>query len=72
MTPELPLKRVADSLGWLTLLLTLFYGHVPLSVLGRWFGVHTTTILRWVVGLALAVWPLVSRWLVERMTARMV
>jgi hypothetical protein len=24
--------------------MTLFYGNVPLSVLGRWCGVHKTTI----------------------------
>jgi len=58
MMPELPLERAADSLCWLPLLRTLFYGNVPLSVLGRWFGVHKTAILRWVVRLALAVWPL--------------
>ena len=44
VTPELPLAQVPGSLCWLTCLMTLFYGHVPLSVLGRWCGVHTTTI----------------------------
>lgn len=48
VTPDLPLPQVADSLCWLTFLMTLFYGNVPLSVLGRWCGVHQTTILRWV------------------------
>src|SRR6266436_7135062 len=48
------------------------YWNVPLSVLGRWCGVHKTTILRWVLGLALALWPLISRWLGERVKASMV
>jgi len=48
VTPELPLAQVPSSLCWLTCLRTLFYGHVPLSVLGRWCGVQKTTILRWV------------------------
>ena len=52
--------------------MTLFYWNVPLSVLGRWCGVHKTTILRWVLGLALALWPLISRWLGERVKASMV
>jgi transposase-like protein len=69
MTPELPLAQVPSSLCWLTFLMTLFYWNVPLSVLGRWCGVHKTTILRWVVGLALAVWPSVSQWIVERVHA---
>jgi|RhiMetdeSRZDD1v2_1073273.scaffolds.fasta_scaffold286865_2 transposase-like protein len=72
VTPELPLAQVPGSLCWLTFLMTLFYWNVPLSVLGRWCGVHKTTILRWVLGLALALWPLISRWIGERVKASMV
>jgi transposase-like protein len=72
VTPDLPLAQVPGSLCWLTFLMTLFYWNVPLSVLGRWCGVHKTTILRWVLGLALSVWPVVCQWLVERVTAHMV
>jgi hypothetical protein len=72
VTPELPLTQVSASLCWLTFLMTLFYGHVPLSVLDRWCGVHKTTILRWVVGLALALWPIVSQWSVGQIQAKMV
>jgi hypothetical protein len=42
------------------LVVTLFTGKVQFSVLGRWPCVHKATILRWVLGLALAVWPSVS------------
>jgi transposase-like protein len=52
--------------------MTLFYWNVPLSVLGRWCGVHKTTILRWVLGLALALWPTLSHWLRARVKAQMV
>src|SRR5215470_1636772 len=72
VTPELPLAQVPSSLCWLTCLMTLFYWHVPLSVLGRWCGVHKTTILRWILGLALALWPLIYRWIGERVKASMV
>jgi transposase-like protein len=34
--------------------------------------VHKTTILRWVVGLAVALWPLVYHWIGERVQAHMV
>jgi hypothetical protein len=47
VTPDEPLEQITDSLCWLTVLMTLFYWNVPLSVLGRWCGVHKTTILRW-------------------------
>ena len=72
VTPDLPLAKVADSLCWLTFLMTLFYWNVPVSVLGRWCGVHKTTILRWVLGLALALWPIISQWIGERVKAQMV
>jgi transposase-like protein len=72
VTPELPLAQVSGSLCWLTFLLTLFYWNVPLSVLGRWCGVHKTTILRWVLGLALALWPIISHWMLARVKAQMV
>jgi transposase-like protein len=72
VTPELPLAQVPGSLCWLTCLMTLFYWNVPLSVLGRWCGVHKTTILRGVLGLALALWPLIYRWIGEQGQASMV
>jgi transposase-like protein len=72
VTPDLPLAQVPDSLCWLTFLMTLFYWNVPLSVWGRWCGVHKTTILRWVVGLALVLWPMIAQWLVERVQAHRV
>lgn len=72
VTPGLPLARVAGSLCWVTMIMTLFSWNVPLSVLGRWCGVQKTTIFRWILGLALALWPIVCQWLRERVTARMV
>jgi transposase-like protein len=72
VTPDLPLAQVPGSLCWLTFLMTLFYWNVPLSVLGRWCGVHKTTILRWVLGLALALWPTLAHWLRARVKAQMV
>ncbi|HSF29244.1 MAG TPA: hypothetical protein VLK82_02045 [Candidatus Tectomicrobia bacterium] len=72
VTPKLPLDRVADSLCWLAFLMTLCSWNVPLSVLGRWCGVHKTTVLRWVLGLALALWPVVQPWIIEGVKAHMV
>src|SRR5438128_723991 len=71
VTPELPLAQVPGSLCGLTCLMTLFYWNVPLSVLGRWCGVHKTTILRCVLGLALALWQLIYRWIGEHVKAAM-
>jgi hypothetical protein len=43
VTPELPRAQVPGSRCGLTWLMTLYDGNVPVSVLGRWCGVHQTT-----------------------------
>lgn len=72
VTPELPLAQVPSALCWLTFLMTLCSWHVPLAVLGRWCGVHKTTLVRGVLGLALALWPRLSRGMEARVKASMV
>jgi transposase-like protein len=52
--------------------MTLCDWNVPLSVVGRWCGVHKTTIVRSVLGVAMGLWPLVSQWRGERVKAHMV
>jgi hypothetical protein len=70
--PDLPLAQGSGALCGLTFLMTLCSWNVPLAGLGRWCGVPKTTIRRWVLGRALALWPLLSRWIGERVSASMV
>lgn len=72
VTPDVPLEHVPNSLAWITVLLALYYWNVPLSVLGRWVGVHKTTVLRWLAGLAVAVWPILYQWILDKVAAGMV
>jgi hypothetical protein len=72
VTPDLPLPQVTSALCWLTFRMTLSYWNVPLSVLGRWCGVHKTIVLRWMMGLELAVWPLMFQWILARVKAQLV
>ena len=48
VTPALPLAQVPASLCGLAFRMTRFYGNGPVAVLGRWGGVHKTTIRCWV------------------------
>lgn len=64
LTPDVPVGEVAVGLFWLVFLMRLFVQGVPLRVLAQWCHVHPTTVLRWIVGLALALWPQVNQWLV--------
>jgi transposase-like protein len=42
--------------GWLMLMFVLYYHNVSLSVLGKRFGVHKTTVMRWLEPLAQVNW----------------
>ena len=72
VTPDAPVSAIPSSLRWVIFCMTLYYHGVSLSVLGKWLNVHKTTILRWVLGLALALWPIVYSWIIERVKARVV
>jgi len=67
LTPDLPLREVTTSLFWIAWMMRLFVLGVPLAVLGQWCHVHPSTVLRWILGLALALWPHINHWLVTRL-----
>jgi transposase-like protein len=66
LTPDVPLGEVSTSLFWIVFMMRLFWLGTPLTVLGQWCHVHPTTVLRWLLGLALALWPQVNTWLTTR------
>jgi transposase-like protein len=72
VTPDVPVSAVSSSLRWVIFCMALYYHGVSLSVIGKWLNVHKTTILRWVLGLALALWPIVYGWVIEKVKARVV
>lgn len=72
ITPDTSLTTIRDSLKWIVYCMVLYYYGVPLSVLGTWLHVHKTTILRWMLGLCLEVFPLVYKWILDRVKAKVV
>ena len=72
VTPDVPVSAIPSSLRWVAFCMTLYYHGVSLSVLSKWLNVHKTTILRWILGMALALWPIVYSWVIERVKARVV
>jgi transposase-like protein len=72
VTPDIPTSSVKDSLRWVVLCMILYFYGVPLSVLGSWLHVHKTTVLRWMIGLAVELFPLVYVWIIEKVKARVV
>ena len=72
VTPGICASSIASPLRWVVFCLVLYYHGMPLSVLGSWFGVHKTTILRRMLGLVLALWPIVYKWILDNVKARAV
>ena len=48
---------------------TLYYWNVPLSRIALWMGVSPSTVLNWVTGLAVALYPLIHVWIVTTVEA---
>ena len=70
--PHTPLSAIPWALQVIVVCLTLYSYGVPLRVLGRWVGVHKTTMLRWIVGLAAGVWSLIATWITQAVKGRVV
>jgi transposase-like protein len=71
-TPDKPLSEIPRMVKWAVLSLVLYGYGVPLRVLGRWLGVHKTTVLRWILGLSLGLWELISAWIVKSVKGKLV
>jgi transposase len=61
LTPNFPVDKISSGIQQIIFVLVLFYHGLSLSVLGRWFGVHKTTILRWIISISLALWGIISK-----------
>ena len=72
VTPGFCVSSIANPLRWVIFCLVLYYHGMPLSVLGSWFGVHKTTVLRRMLGLALVLWPIVYKWILDNVKAKAV
>jgi transposase-like protein len=72
LTPDIPTSSVKDSLKWIVFCMVLYYHGLALSVLGSWLKVHKTTVLRWMLGLALELFPMVYRWILDKVKSNIV
>jgi len=57
VSPQAAVGKIDKPLKWVAFLMALYYHGVPLSVLGQWCSVHKTTVLRWILGMSLGLWP---------------
>jgi transposase-like protein len=64
-TPHMALHAISAKMRLMAVALTLYYWNVPLSRIALWLGVSKTTAYHWVIGLAVAVFPVVQNWIVD-------
>jgi len=72
LTPNTEITEIDSPIKWVSFSMALYYHGVSLSVLGKWMKVHKTTILRWIISLAICLWPIVSGWLSKEVKAKLV
>jgi len=69
LTPKLPLSEIPEPVAQMVKAMALYASGASFSQLGRWFGGKAkSTIYIWVIGLALAVWPVVRGWVWSHVT----
>jgi transposase-like protein len=72
VTPNVPVSSVKSSLRWVVFCMVLYYHGLSLSVIGSWLKVHKTTVLRWMIGLSIELFPMVYKWIHANVKANIV
>jgi hypothetical protein len=63
LTPNFPLSDLPESVVWMVTAMTLYYSGASLSRIGWWVGEKAkSTIYTWIMGLAVALWPVIRGW----------
>ncbi len=69
LNSQTTLARIPAKIRLMVVAFTLYYWNVPLSRIALWMGVSPSTVLNWVTGLAVALYPLIHAWIVAHVTA---
>jgi transposase-like protein len=64
LTPNLAVSEIPESVVQMVKAMTLYFSGASFSRLGCWFGGKAkSTMYTWIIGLALALWPVIRGWL---------
>jgi transposase-like protein len=66
LTPHATVNALSSTIRLMVVALTLYFWNVPLSRIAQWLGVSKTTAYNWVIGLAVALFPIIQAWMTER------
>lgn len=63
LTPNLAVSEVPESVAQMVKAMTMYFSGASFSRIGRWFGGKAkSTMYTWIIGLALALWPVIQGW----------
>ncbi len=63
LTPDVSMSDIPEPIVQMVKGMTLYYSNSSLSRIGQWFGGKSkSTIYNWVIGLAVALWPVMRGW----------
>jgi len=68
LTPHALVSGLSSTVRMMVVALTLYFWNVPLSRIAPWLGMSKTTAYNWVIGLAVALYPLIQGWITEGVT----
>lgn len=72
LTPNVALSKIPLRVQLVVFSLCLYGYGIPLSVLGKWLGVHKTTVLRCILGLSKGLWEIISQWIIKELKGTLV
>lgn len=63
LSPHAAVNALSAKIRLMAVALTLYFWNVPLSRIAQWLGVSKTTVYNWVIGLAVALFPVIQAWI---------
>lgn len=64
-TPHCSVGALPVKMRLMVVALTLYFWNVPLSRIAQWLGISKSTAYNWVIGLAVALFPVIQVWITE-------
>ncbi len=65
LNPSASVSALPAKIRLMVVALTLYFWNVPLSRIALWLGISKTTVYNWVIGLAVALFPIIQAWMVN-------
>ncbi len=63
LSPNASVSALPPRIRLMVVALTLYFWNVPLSRIALWLGVSKSTVYNWVIGLAVALFPIIQAWM---------